>query len=102
MRQIYPVAREVAGASLAECYAYPGTDGRPWVRADMVASVDGAATLAGRSGGLSGAADREVFGLLRFLADVILVGAGTARAEGYQPVRPHEGATWAGLREGRP
>ncbi|HEV2376708.1 MAG TPA: pyrimidine reductase family protein [Streptosporangiaceae bacterium] len=101
MRQIYPAEREVSGASLAEAYAYPDST-RPWVRADMVASVDGAATLAGRSGGLSGAADREVFALLRFLADVILVGAGTARAEGYQPVRPYEGAQWAGLRAGRP
>jgi len=65
----------------------------------MVASVDGAASLAGRSGGLSGDPDRLVFSVLRSLADVILVGAGTARAEGYRPVRDSE--VWAALRIGR-
>ncbi len=65
----------------------------------MVASADGAAALDGRSGGLSGDADRLVFSVLRSLADVILVGAGTARAEGYRPVRP--GEVWTALRDGR-
>ena len=69
----------------------------------MVASLDGAATVEGRSGGLSNEADRQVFALLRAYADVLLVGAGTARAEGYGPVRPEsEGLRWAWLREGRP
>src|SRR5262249_4849218 len=68
----------------------------------MVASVDGAATLDGRAGGLSGEADEQVFAMLRALADVILVGAGTARAERYGPVRPEsEGLRWAWLRDGR-
>src|SRR5580658_8430295 len=61
----------VSEAALAALYAYPELSGnaRPWVRANMVASVDGAATAGGRSGGLSGAADRAVFALLRSLAD---------------------------------
>ncbi len=68
----------------------------------MVASLDGAATVGGRSGGLSGEADEQVFAMLRAHADVILVGAGTARAEGYGPVRPEsEGLRWAFLRDGR-
>jgi len=68
----------------------------------MVASLDGAATLSGRSGGLSSEWDRQVFAMLRAITDVILVGAGTARAEGYGPVRPQtEGRRWAWLREGR-
>src|SRR5262245_48924839 len=68
----------------------------------MVASVDGAATLDGRAGGLSGEADEQVFAMLRALADVILVGAGTARAERYGPVRPEsEGLRWTWLRDGR-
>ena len=58
------------------------------VRGVMVASLDGAATGAdGRSGSLSDAADRRVFGALRALADVVLVGAGTVRAEGYADVQ---------------
>ena len=62
----------------------------------MVASADGAVSVDGRSGGLSGPADRMVFTVLRSLADLILVGAGTARAERYRPVQADE--IWAGLR----
>jgi len=59
----------------------------PSLRANMVASADGAAELDGRSGGLSGPADRMVFTVLRSLADLILVGAGTARTERYRPAQ---------------
>jgi riboflavin biosynthesis pyrimidine reductase len=94
-------AVQPAVAALAELYAYPDRPehGVPWVRANMIASADGAATINGRSGQLSGPADRLVFAVLRSLADVILVGAGTARAEKYRPVQEHE--VWKGLREGR-
>jgi riboflavin biosynthesis pyrimidine reductase len=57
------------------------------VRINFVASADGASTLAGRSGGLSGDADKKLFSILRDLADVILVGASTVRHEGYGPVQ---------------
>jgi riboflavin biosynthesis pyrimidine reductase len=77
----------------------PGT-ARSRVRANMVASVDGAATLSGRTAALSGPADRMIFAVLRSLADVILVGAGTARAEHYRPVRNTE--VWSRLRVGLP
>lgn len=105
MRLIYPEAAqgpELAGTELARLYAYPAGPERPWVRANMVASVDGAASLEERSGGLSGKADKLVFSLLRGLADVVLVGAGTARAENYRPARPlHDAALWPELRAGR-
>jgi riboflavin biosynthesis pyrimidine reductase len=97
MRQVFPAsAAPLADADLATLYAYPA---RPVVRANMVSSVDGAATVSGRSGGLSSAADRHVFALLRTLADAILVGAATARAERYGPVRVRE--LWQHLRSGR-
>lgn len=86
MRALLP--HPVDDPDLVEVYAYP--DGRPWLRANMVASVDGAATVEGRSGGLSAPADKRVFGLLRDLADVVLVGAGTVRAEGYAAVTRSE------------
>ncbi|MGV8876831.1 MAG: pyrimidine reductase family protein [Rhodoglobus sp.] len=57
---------------------------QPWLRANFVASIDGAATSKGTSGGLGTDADRRVFELLRSLADVIVVGAGTVRKEGYR------------------
>ncbi|HSI27019.1 MAG TPA: dihydrofolate reductase family protein [Aeromicrobium sp.] len=66
-------------------YAYPDV-GRPWVRANFVATIDGAAYDShGVTDSLGGEADKQVFAMLRSLADVIVVGAGTARAEGYGP-----------------
>jgi riboflavin biosynthesis pyrimidine reductase len=98
---IYPGPAAEGGPDLAGLYAYPARDGagRPWVRANMIESADGAAAVDGLSGGLGGPADREVFGLLRALAGVILVGAGTARAERYRPARV--APRWAALRTGR-
>jgi riboflavin biosynthesis pyrimidine reductase len=92
------VVRQVAG--LYQDRPRPGVTGRPWVRANMVASADGASALDNRSGGLGGPADRMVFDILRSLCDVVLVGAGTARAERYKPVR--ESRLWAEFRAGRP
>jgi riboflavin biosynthesis pyrimidine reductase len=56
---------------------------RPWVRANFIASIDGAGTHEGHTRGLNNADDKRVFDLLRMLCDVVLVGAGTVRAEGY-------------------
>jgi len=106
VRQLFPppgpgeAGGELSTGRLAELYAYPHPRGEPWVRANMVAAVDGAASVGGRSGGLSGAADRRLFGVLRSLADVILVGAGTARAEHYRPAQP--ASIQPALRAGRP
>lgn len=60
---------------------------RPWALANMVVGIDGSAAVDGRVGGLSSPKDRELFVLLRSLADVVLIGAATVRAEGYGPVR---------------
>ncbi|MBG0739468.1 pyrimidine reductase family protein [Paeniglutamicibacter antarcticus] len=51
---------------------------------NFIASLDGAATVEGRSGGLGSAADQRIFKLLRRHADVVLLGAATVRAEGYE------------------
>ncbi len=75
-------------ADLMALYDYPPDLRAPYVRANFVSSADGAVALAGRSGGLSDPADREVFALQRTMADVILVGAGTARVERYRGMRP--------------
>jgi riboflavin-specific deaminase-like protein len=76
--------------ALVASEARPAAAGRPWLLINMVASLDGAITIEERSGGLGGPADREVFFALRHVADVILVGAGTARAEDYGPPRASE------------
>lgn len=59
----------------------------PVLRVNFVSSIDGAATRDGLSGGLGSDADRRYFELLRRVADVVVVGAGTVRAEGYGPLR---------------
>jgi riboflavin biosynthesis pyrimidine reductase len=98
MRQLLPgPGKPGAEPDLAALYAYP--PGR-WLRANMVSSADGAAYLDGATAGLSSEGDRHVFALLRTLADVIVVGASTVRAERYAPVRTRE--LWRHLREGRP
>lgn len=61
----------------------------PWhVRTSFICSADGAVSLDGSSMPLGGPGDRRLFGLLRDLSDLVLVGAGTARAERYRVPRP--------------
>lgn len=78
---------------LLALYAYPAQ--RPWVRFNFIASLDGSATHQGVSAPLGNEGDRRLFGLIRRLCDVILVGAGTVRAEGYAgPLVSDEDARW--------
>lgn len=84
MRQLFP--EPVDNIDPADVYAdLPAADGRPAVRLNMISSVDGATVLDGVSGGLGSLADKRVFAVLRSLADVVLVAAGTVRAENYGP-----------------
>lgn len=85
MRQLWPERR--AKVDLDELYGAdrPTPGGRPWLALNMVTSVDGATAVEGASAGLSGPVDRTIFHLLRSFADVVLVGAGTVRVEGYGP-----------------
>ncbi len=67
----------------------------PALRMNFVSSADGAATRGGLSGGLGDDADRRYFELLRRVADVVVVGAGTVRTEGYGPMRvSEESSAW--------
>jgi riboflavin biosynthesis pyrimidine reductase len=81
-----PPATALNDEKLAECYAITDRS-EPQVRFNFVSSIDGAATDNRPSGGLSGKADKRVFDLLRRVCDVVLVGAGTLRAEGYGAMR---------------
>ncbi|WP_282700345.1 pyrimidine reductase family protein [Streptomyces sp. CC219B] len=101
MQRLFPVtdqtaAREWSLAELAEAYAYPDPD-VPWLRANMVSTLDGAAQYDGRSQPISNATDMRIFGTLRALADVVVVGAETVRQEGYRPARAR--AEFAAARE---
>jgi 5-amino-6-(5-phosphoribosylamino)uracil reductase len=93
MQRLYPPSGQDTDSDLAtplglaEAYAYPERAAGPWLRANMVASLDGAARADGRSAPLSSDGDMRVFGVLRALADVVLVGAETVRRERYRPGR---------------
>ena len=80
--------RDLDGAELPEFYDYPAELDTVWLRANFIASLDGGATVGGTTGRLGGPGDRALFSLLRELADVILVGAGTVRVEDYSGARP--------------
>ena len=56
---------------------------RPFVYVAMISTVDGRAALDGRSAALGGEGDLEMLLELRALADAVLIGTGTLRAEGY-------------------
>lgn len=58
-------------------------DDRPYVIVNFISSADGRAAFRGHSGPLGGEADRELFHGLRELAEAVLVGTGTLRAEHY-------------------
>lgn len=78
-------ASDLHDAGLLEAVSFPAD--RTWLRMNFVTSLDGAATREGRSGGLGDPADRRLFDLLRWPADAVLLGAGTARFEGYGAMR---------------
>lgn len=81
---------------LLALYAAPR---RRWVRVNFVTTLDGHATGAdGLSGSINSPGDKEVFDTLRALSDVVVVGAGTVRAEGYRRLRS-SGARRAHRRE---
>lgn len=73
-------------AEMLAAYALPDR-AAPRLRVNFVSSLDGAVTLGGRSGALGSPDDQRLMTVLRTLADVIVVGAGTVRAEGYGGLR---------------
>ncbi len=93
MRRLLPQPGEGPLEELYSDLAFPAAPShRPFLYLDMITSVDGAATLAGRTAGLGGPADKLVFHRLRETCDAILVGASTVRIENYGPPRPSEEA----------
>lgn len=62
-----------------------GRPDRPWVMANFVSTIDGATIVDGGSTAINDEDDMRMFGAMRAVADFILVGAGTVRAENYGP-----------------
>lgn len=99
MRLLLPQARPLQWADLLDLYS---AQDDALLRAGFVLSADGGAAVGGGSRALQSPADQAVFAALRAVSDAVVVGAGTARAEGYRPVgvRP-QGRQWRSA-HGRP
>ena len=54
----------------------------------MASTVDGRASIGGRSGAIGNRADRELFHALRASVDAVMAGAGTVRVERYGRIIP--------------
>ncbi|WP_419841362.1 dihydrofolate reductase family protein [Candidatus Poriferisodalis sp.] len=85
MHRLYPLPSSPTDPATASGPRRVSHAQRPWLLLNMVASIDGAAAVDGRSRGLSSSPDRAMFDALRARADLILVGARTANAERYGP-----------------
>lgn len=100
MRQLYPEQREVLLEDIAaDCLAaqVPRDDTHPFIRAVMIASIDGAVRgESGTSTDLTNAEDLAMLGLMRACSDAVLVGAATVRAYPYRPPRPNP--RWSAMR----
>jgi riboflavin biosynthesis pyrimidine reductase len=91
VRRLWPDPSDIADIdALVATEARFAPQDRPWLLVNMVASLDGAIAVDGRSGHLGGPDDKLVFHALRAIADVVMAGAGTVRAERYGPARPTE------------
>jgi riboflavin-specific deaminase-like protein len=85
LRRLLPEAGSLTADELAGelRFAELAPEGRPYVAVNMVATVDGRASVAGRTAPISSVADRQLFHALRTRVDAVLVGAGTLRTERY-------------------
>jgi riboflavin-specific deaminase-like protein len=74
---------------------------RPFVYVNMISTVDGRAARDGRSATIGGEADLQRLLELRTIADAVLIGTGTLRAEGYDRLVRSEERRARRLAEGR-
>jgi riboflavin biosynthesis pyrimidine reductase len=81
-------AADLTAADLAARVPGPAPPDRPFLLANFVATADGRATIAGRTGPIANRADYELFHALRSRVDAVMVGAETVRVESYGPMDP--------------
>ncbi len=85
LQRLHPFPAETITIADAYTTERPPPPGRPWLGLCMVTSLDGSVSIGGSSGGLGNPNDLDVLLTLREISDMVLVGAGTARGEGYGP-----------------
>lgn len=102
MEQIFPSpVDDVNVRALYESDERPSPAKLPWLMCNMITSIDGAIAIDGVSGGLGGPGDKAVFSAIRSVADVIIVGAGTAIAENYRRSQASEDIQQARIERGQ-
>ena len=72
----------------------------PYLVLNMASTLDGRASIDGRSGAIGNRADHELFHALRAGVDAVIAGAGTVRAERYGRIVAEQSARRARLRRG--
>jgi riboflavin biosynthesis pyrimidine reductase len=88
-RRLLPdAAGDLTAADVARAVPGAPPDDRPFLLVNMIATADGRATIAGRTGPIANRADYELFHALRTRVDAVMVGAETVRVEGYGPLEP--------------
>ncbi len=95
-----PVTVEEIVADLTSREPVAAPASRPYLTLNMVSTADGRASIGGRSGPIGNRADRELFHGLRSVADAVMAGAGTVRAERYGRIIPDEARRRARLARG--
>jgi riboflavin biosynthesis pyrimidine reductase len=80
-------AADLTAADLAGQVPGPAPPDRPFLLANFIATADGRATIAGRTGPIANRADYELFHALRSRV-AVMVGAETVRVESYGPMDP--------------
>src|SRR3954451_5569270 len=86
-RRLLPdTAEDLTADELAAAIPGEARDDRPFLLVNMIATADGRATIAGRTGPIANRADYELFHALRTRVDAVMVGAETVRVEGYGPM----------------
>jgi riboflavin-specific deaminase-like protein len=85
LRRLLPSAGSLTADALVASvdFAARAPGSRPFVALNMVATVDGRASVAGRTAPISSVADRQMFHALRTGVDAVMIGAGTLRTERY-------------------
>jgi riboflavin biosynthesis pyrimidine reductase len=81
-------AADLTAADLAAQVPGPAPPDRPFLLANFIATADGRATIAGRTGPIANRADYELFHALRSRVDAVMVGAETVRVESYGSMEP--------------
>jgi riboflavin biosynthesis pyrimidine reductase len=90
MRRLLPDPGPTSVSEQLEAYRpwEEAPEERPLVGMNFVATVDGRATIAGRSGPIGSDTDTEMLVGLRHRFEAVMIGAGTMRAERYGPMKP--------------